>query len=120
MKTWVVDASVLAAAFLPEECGEAARALFAGKHHFYAPDLIYAETANVIWKRHSKGEISGAEAAQLLADILALPIRIVPSMSWLPRRWRSHCKQNERPMTAFILLWLSRSTLSSLPAISGW
>ncbi len=79
MKTCVVDASVIAAAFFQEEHAESAQALLAGKRALHAPDLIYAEVGNVIWKRHARGEIDEEEAAQLMADVLRLPLRITPS-----------------------------------------
>ena len=79
MKACVIDASVLAAAFFQEEHAESARALLAGKRQLHAPDLIYAEVANVIWKRHSRGEIDENEARELMADVLRLPLRITPS-----------------------------------------
>ena len=46
MKTCVIDASVVAAAFFQEEHAGAARTLLAGKHQLHAPDLIHAEVAN--------------------------------------------------------------------------
>lgn len=78
MKTCVVDASVVAAAFFQEEHAESARALLVGKRELHAPDLIYAEVANVIWKRHGRGEIDENEPGQLMADVLRLPLRITP------------------------------------------
>lgn len=78
MKTCVVDASVIAAAFFQEEHAESAQALLAGKRALHAPDLIYAEVGNVIWKRRIRGEIDDREATQMMADVLKLPLRITP------------------------------------------
>ena len=79
MSAVVVDASVVAAAFFPEQYGEYARALLTSKVTLHAPDLIHPEVANVIWKRHSRGEISGEEAQELLTDVMGLPLDITPS-----------------------------------------
>lgn len=79
MKTLVVDASVVAAAFFPEKHTETARTLLSSGGSFHAPDLIYAEIANVVWKRHRHGEIDDDEAAGLLTDMLDLPLEITPS-----------------------------------------
>jgi len=79
MKAAVIDASVIAAAFFPEPHSAAAKALLVSGTDLYAPDLVYAEVANVIWKRHSRGEIDGDDAADLLSDILRLPLETVPS-----------------------------------------
>jgi predicted nucleic acid-binding protein len=79
MKPLVVDASVVAAAFFTEKHTKAAQAVLLSRETLCAPDLIYAEIANVIWKRHSRGEIDKKEATDLLADVLALPLDITPS-----------------------------------------
>ena len=79
MKAAVIDASVVAAAFFPETHSEAARAVMLSGGDLYAPDLIYAEVANVIWKRHGRGEIDNEEAAGLLDDLMAIPLEISAS-----------------------------------------
>jgi predicted nucleic acid-binding protein len=75
----VVDASVVAAAFFLEPHRAAAAAVLADGQELVAPDLLLAEVANVIWKRHGRGEIVVSEAHDLLADMLRLPIDIIPS-----------------------------------------
>ncbi len=75
----VVDASVVAAAFFPEPHRAAAAALLADDEELVAPELLLAEVANVIWKRHGCGEIDAAEANDLLADVLRLPISYIPA-----------------------------------------
>jgi len=79
MMACVLDASVVAAAFFQEEHADVARALFVSDRELHAPDLIYLEFANVIWKRHRRGEIDEQEAIQLLDDVLSLPLRIAPA-----------------------------------------
>ena len=58
MKRLVVDASVVAAAFFPEKHTEAAQALLLSGGDFSAPDLIYAEIANVVLEAPSAQEKS--------------------------------------------------------------
>jgi predicted nucleic acid-binding protein len=79
MKPCVVDASVVAAAFFQETGARAARAILAGGGELHAPDLLLAEVANVVWKRHGRGEINEAEARALVADCLRLPLVLTPS-----------------------------------------
>lgn len=79
MSLCVVDASVVAAAFFREQYAAAARAVLTSGDELHAPDLIHAELANVIWKRHGRGEIDDVEARELLTDILRLPLQITPS-----------------------------------------
>jgi predicted nucleic acid-binding protein len=78
MKACVLDASVVAAAFFQEDHADRALQLLAGGGALHAPDLIYAELANVIWKRHGRGEIDPDEAGRLLADFRRLPLEITP------------------------------------------
>ena len=79
MKPCVLDASVVAAAFFQEEGADQARALLVSGREMHAPDLVYAELANVIWKRCGRGEIDQDEAGRLLGDFLRLPLEITPS-----------------------------------------
>ncbi len=62
MKSIVVDASVVAAAFFAEQHAVAARALLAGQDTLYVPDFIFVEVASVVWKRHRQRQINAAEA----------------------------------------------------------
>lgn len=64
----IVDASVAVKWFLAEDGSERARDL-AREDHLRAPDLILAETYNVIWKRWRRGE---ATTDQLAAALPAL------------------------------------------------
>ena len=78
MKACVLDASVVAVAFFQEDHADRARRLLVGECELHAPDLIYAELASVIWKRHSRGEITPEEAAHLLTDLRSLPLQTTP------------------------------------------
>jgi predicted nucleic acid-binding protein len=77
MKAFVLDASVAAAAFFGEEHADRAAGVLTGGATLHVPDLFYAELANVIWKRHGRGEIGPEDAAGLLADIRRLPLRVM-------------------------------------------
>lgn len=78
MKRCVVDASVVAAAFFREPHAQAARRLLASGAELHAPDLVWAELGNVVWKRRQRREIDEAEAVELIGDMLALPLTITP------------------------------------------
>ncbi|MBN1942444.1 MAG: type II toxin-antitoxin system VapC family toxin [Phycisphaerae bacterium] len=81
MNACIVDASVVAAAFFREDVSAGARRLLSSGCELHAPDLVYAEVANVIWKRQNRREIDDAEARELLSDVLRLPLRITPGDS---------------------------------------
>jgi predicted nucleic acid-binding protein len=77
MKARVVDASVIAAAMFQEQHAASARKILENGETLLAPDLIFSEIANVIWKRFIRNEINANEADQLLEDFLKLPLHIV-------------------------------------------
>jgi predicted nucleic acid-binding protein len=79
MKAAVVDASVIAAALFSEPYNREARDLLTCGIDLYAPDLVYAEVGNVVWKRYHRREIDAHDAADLLNDVLSFPLMVSPS-----------------------------------------
>lgn len=79
MSRLALDASVVIKLFFAErhsaECAEA----IGEASELVAPDLLWAEAADVVWKRHLRGEVSRDEAADILGKILLLPVRTIPS-----------------------------------------
>lgn len=69
MNVLVVDASVVVKWFVPEVHSEAARRLLLRRDQYVAPDLLFAETANTIWKKARRGELTEAEGRQLIVDV---------------------------------------------------
>ncbi len=69
----VVDASVAIKWGVPEVGSDAAEALV-GAYRLIAPQLIYAECANILWKMTRRGELSGVEMmkASTLVDDFAI------------------------------------------------
>jgi predicted nucleic acid-binding protein len=68
----VVDTSVVIKWYIDgEPDSDSARRLLVGVPRFAVPDLIFAEVANVLWKKVRRGEISQRRAmaiSQLLQD----------------------------------------------------
>jgi len=79
----VIDANVLMKFFLPEVLsGQAAKILTQveqGEIRLRAPDLIYPETGNILWKKHRRKELSRSEVEEISGSIESLPISIEPS-----------------------------------------
>jgi predicted nucleic acid-binding protein len=75
----VIDASVAAGLFFEEPHSEAIEGCLKQADDLLAPDLIWAEIANVIWKRHRRGEITEEDAAGIVAEVARLPIRCFDS-----------------------------------------
>ncbi len=79
MTTLVVDASVVAKWFFSEEHSSSARRLLSPRRSLAAPKLIWSEVANITWKRVRRGEMNADEAAELVADLLRLPLDVAPT-----------------------------------------
>lgn len=79
MSAFVLDASVVIKWFVPEIQSEAARRLLTLPHEYFAPDLLFAETANIIWKKVRRAELSAVHGRQLAADITTIAVDTVPS-----------------------------------------
>ena len=71
-----VDASVVVKWFVPESLSKEARLLLADPLDLYAPDILLAEFANIIWKKVRRGEVPDArpymDELQGLSEIVAL------------------------------------------------
>ena len=91
MSDWVVDASVAIKWFLPEIHGEAALRLLEGQYTLRAPDLIFSEFGNVLWKRFRKGQISRKEAIVTTEALLALSLQVESSQSLIPAALEIAC-----------------------------
>ena len=77
MSVFVVDASVVVKWFVPEIHSEAARRLLALPHEYVAPDLLFAETANTIWKKIRRKELTAEGGQNLVADIGRIAVETV-------------------------------------------
>jgi predicted nucleic acid-binding protein len=71
VSVFVVDASLVVKWFVPEIHSEAARQWLAAPHDYVAPDLLFPEAANAIWKKVRRGELSPEHARTLVNDISA-------------------------------------------------
>ncbi len=84
----VIDASVLIKFFIPEILSEKAEELNAqvgeGSLRLLAPDLIFAEVGNIIWKKHRMKELILSEAKEITDAIVSLPLEIVASKALMP------------------------------------
>ena len=92
MSALVVDASVVVKWFLPEIHSQAAGRILKSKREFLAPDLIWAEVTNTLWKKQLKRELSLEEASSILKDFLRFPIQTFSSRSLLDTAWVLSCQ----------------------------
>ncbi|HYN06711.1 MAG TPA: type II toxin-antitoxin system VapC family toxin [Vicinamibacterales bacterium] len=77
MSVFVIDASVVVKWFVPEIHSDAARRLLTLPHEYLAPDLLFAETANTIWKKVRRKELAADEGRQLVADMGRIAVETV-------------------------------------------
>jgi predicted nucleic acid-binding protein len=79
VKSVVVDSSVALKWFVPEVLtGEAVSLLDAGVE-LLAPDLLYPEAGNILWKKVGRGEIEPRDARDILAALDRVPLSVVSS-----------------------------------------
>jgi predicted nucleic acid-binding protein len=77
----VVDASVAVKWYLPEEHSHRATRLLSLELALHAPDLLYPEVGNVLWKRVRRGLLQRDQAISALALLVSVPIRCEPAGS---------------------------------------
>lgn len=86
MSVLVLDASVVAKIYFPEQGSEAAEAeLRNSRSELVAPDLLWAEVGSIAWKRARRGDISHESAMRVIEAAMDLPIRSVPIQSFTAR-----------------------------------
>lgn len=81
-RTVVVDASVVVKLFLAEDLSDRADALLrssAEPSEFHAPDLLFVESANILWKHVHRRVLQPKTAAAHLTALLDLRITATPS-----------------------------------------
>jgi predicted nucleic acid-binding protein len=79
----VIDANVIIKAYVPEILSDRAEVLFRkvekGEVLLVAPDIIYSEIGNILWKKHRLKELSASEVREICNAIVLLPLRIESS-----------------------------------------
>lgn len=83
MSVFVVDASIVIKWFVPEVHSDAARRLLTATHQYLAPDLLFSETGNVIWKKVRRGQLTADEGRRLAADLSTIAVDTVSTRGLL-------------------------------------
>jgi predicted nucleic acid-binding protein len=114
MSQYVIDAGIAVKWFLSEPYSDNARRLLEQFQRFavalIAPDLLIAETANVFWKRSSRGDLTALEAIDNLSDLITINLPLVPA-ALLANRALSLALTNHRSVydSLYLALALERN-----------
>jgi predicted nucleic acid-binding protein len=65
----VVDSSVIAQTFVDEPESESALSILSSAKELHAPDLIFAEVANVLWRRWRVGEMGEEQVKKTMGSL---------------------------------------------------
>ena len=87
MKQYVVDTSVSVKWFLPEIHSRESMRLLNKEFELLAPDLIFAEFGNVLWKKWRADEIDRDSVVKILSDFRKMPVVIYSSDLLLDVSW---------------------------------
>ena len=116
----VIDSSVVIKWFFDEPyCAEARRILQAfrkGTVTLLAPDLIYAELGNVVWKKHRFQGVAAADAQQVVEELQQLPLIVTSSADLLADAYRLAVAQQR---TVYDALYLALSLREHAPFVSA-
>lgn len=84
----VVDASIAVKWFIPEPHAISANRLLYEDFELLAPDLIFPEFGNVLWKKWRRGEITAASAYGIMEDFSQMAMKRYNSQSFVGEAWR--------------------------------
>ena len=84
----VIDANVLIKLYVPEVLSRKADSLFRDAENrrveLIAPDLIYPEAGNILWKNQRLKELSRPDVKEITDALLSLPLVVEPVKLLLP------------------------------------
>ena len=115
MTRLVVDASVAIKWLLPEEHSEAAYSLL-GRFDLRAPDLLWAESGNILWKKWRRNELTSEEVEEILPDLRRFPLRVVPSEPLCDLAWDVASRFDR---TFYDSLYLALAASDSCPLVTA-
>jgi predicted nucleic acid-binding protein len=87
LKQYAVDTSVSVKWFLPEIHSRDALRLLNKEFELLAPDLIFTEFGNVLWKKWRADEIDSDSAKKMLSDFKRMPLAVISSEIILDFAW---------------------------------
>jgi len=112
----VVDASVAIKWFVPEIHAAAARRLLREGIALLAPDLIWAEVANALWRKWREKELAAEDVASILNDFRRYPLRICSGEALCDVAWPVACGSGR---TFYESLYLALAMGNGCPLVTA-
>lgn len=116
MSVFVVDASLVIKWFMPEVDSGAARRWLDAPHDYLAPDLLFPETGNTVWKKVRRGELSPDEGQQLATDLSVIAVEAVSMRGLLPD---AHALAQRTGITVYDATYLALAVRLETQVITG-
>lgn len=120
MAALVVDSSIVIKWFLLEPFSAEARTIRAvaqaGTLAHHAPDLIYAELGNIVWKKHTLQNLAAVDANAIINTIRALPFTTTPTAVLLDDAYRLAVTHHR---TVYDALYLALSEREQCPCVTA-
>jgi predicted nucleic acid-binding protein len=113
---YVVDASVALKWFVPEAHSENAERFLALAEELVSPDLLPAEFGNAIRKKLRLGEITKAEAMEILAGLRRFPFSYFPAYELLDAAFEIAVKTDR---TVYDSLYVALAVLYSAQLVTA-
>lgn len=88
----------------------------AGALMLLAPDLIYAELGNIVWKKQTMQSLAAADAQRIIDDILGLQLVTTPSAELLTDGHRLAVAHRR---TVYDALYLALSVREACPSVTA-
>jgi len=112
----VVDASVAVQWLLPELNTAEALQVLRTVPHLTAPELIYPEVANALWKRAQRGELTYQQGEQLIDVFLSIQLETYPIATLTPTAWHVAA---DFGVTVYDALYLTLAEMLHAPLITA-
>lgn len=111
MTPLVIDSSVVIKWYVLEEYTAEARTILGGfqtrQYTFLAPDFLYAEVGNIVWKKHTQRGLPADEAQHILTSFGRVPFELTSTAALLEDDYQL-AVQHQRTVYDMLYVALSR------------
>lgn len=116
MSVFVVDASLVIKWFVPDGDSDAARRWLEAPNDYVAPELLFPETGNTVWKKVRRGELSPDDGQQLVSDLSVIAVESVSVRGLLPD---AHALAQRTGITVYDATYLALAVRLETKVITG-